>query len=118
MLTDRAHSELAKADHLFLTTTGRAGCTQTVELWFACHEDTVYVLSGRGAGADWVRNIDRDPRVELRIGRTTHTGRARCITEPDEGARAHRLIVCKYQPRSSAAWGTTPLPVAIDLDTA
>lgn len=116
MLTDRAHSELAKADHLFLTTTGRAGCTHTVELWFACLDNTVYVLSGRGAAADWVRNIDRDPRVELRIGRVTHTGRARRITEPDEGARARRLIACKYQPHSLTARHTTPLPVAIDLD--
>lgn len=116
MLTDRAHRELAQASHLFLTTAGRAGCTQTVELWFACDGDTAYVLSTRGAAADWVRNIDREPRVEVRIGRLTRAGHARRITDPDEAARAHRLIVCKYQPRSAPSWGTSTLPLAIDLD--
>jgi deazaflavin-dependent oxidoreductase (nitroreductase family) len=116
MLTDLAHGELAKADHCFLTTIGRASrCTQTVELWFAVHHDTVYLLSGSGERAEWVRNLARHPEVELEIGRVRRTGRARLITDPGEDARARRLLVCKYQPRASRAWGESALAIAIDL---
>jgi deazaflavin-dependent oxidoreductase (nitroreductase family) len=116
MLTDLAHGDLAKAEHLSLTTTGRlSGRTQTIELWFAAYHDTVYMLSSRGADADWVRNIDRDPEVELRIGRVSRLGHARRITEPDEDVRARRLVVCKYQPHASAAWGAKALALAVDL---
>jgi len=115
MLTDLSHGKLAEAQHLFLTTSGRTGRT-TVELWFACHHNTIYVLSSRGEAADWVRNIGRNPQVDLQIGRTLRTGRARRITNLEEDVRARRLVVCKYQQSSSTAWGRTALPIAIDLD--
>jgi deazaflavin-dependent oxidoreductase (nitroreductase family) len=122
MLADLAHGDLATADHCCLTTVGRrSGRSQCVELWFAVHHerdgDILYLLSRRGAQADWVRNLTQTPEVEVRIGRTSWPGRARVVTEPAEDARARRLVRCKYQHRlPAAAFHAGPvLPVAIQL---
>jgi deazaflavin-dependent oxidoreductase (nitroreductase family) len=121
MLTDLAHGDLAKAEHVFLTTNGRpAGRyprTQTVELWFAVQDDTVYLLSATGDRPEWVRNIARDPDVELRIDRYTRTGRAR-ILDGAEAQRARRLMAAKYAPHAAPGWGMSCLAVGVDLGRA
>ncbi|GAA3517173.1 nitroreductase/quinone reductase family protein [Actinocatenispora rupis] len=120
MLTDLAHGDLAKAEHVFLTTNGRVSghhqCTQTVELWFAAQGDTVYLLSATGDRPEWVRNLARDPEVELRIDRYTRSGRARILDGP-EANRARRLMAAKYARNAPPGWGMTCLAVAVDLRT-
>ena len=106
----------------YLTTMGRiSGRQHTVELWFARHGGTVYLLSGGGDHADWVRNLSRQPRVTLRIGVARWTGRARLVTDPGEDRLARDLVAGKYQPTYSgdlSEWRETAVPVAIDVEPA
>lgn len=110
---------LTQEDVCYLTTTGRVtGRPHTIEVWFALDGGTLYVLSGGGTRADWVKNARRTPAVEVRIKDIHARGRARILTSRPEDALARRLLVGKYQPRSSddlAEWGRTALPVAVDL---
>jgi len=116
MLTDLAHGDLAMQHHVFLTTHGRRdGRAQTVELWFAAYHDTVYLLSASGDRPEWVRNIVRDPDVELAIDHYVRSGKARIVDDPDEANRARRLIACKYAPQAPAGWGQDCLAIAVDL---
>src|SRR5690349_384857 len=105
-------------DFCYLTTTGRATSRpHTIEIWFALDGRTLYMLSGSHT-SDWVKNLLREPEVAVRLGQTTFTGRARVVAHPDEDAQARRLVLEKYQPRSSddlSDWGRTALPVAVDL---
>lgn len=103
----------------YLTTIGRiSGRHHTVEIWFARRGGTVYLLSGGGDRADWVRNVSRQPRVTLRVGTVQWAGHARIVTDPDEDRLARQLVAGKYQPAYSgdlSTWRDTALPVAIDV---
>ncbi len=119
-MTDPAR--LAAEEFCYLTTTGRVtGCPHEIEIWFALVPSspvgTLYMLSGGGDRADWVKNLRRDPRVAVQINGATFAGRAR-EPENDEGQLARRLLVEKYErvPGRLAAWRRSALPVAVDLD--
>ena len=110
----------ADDDFCYLTTTGRVtGQPHTIEIWFALAECTLYMLSGSHT-SDWVKNLLRMPDVAVRLGESTFAGRARVVAQADEDAQARRLVLEKYEPRSSddlSGWGRTALPVAVDLAT-
>jgi deazaflavin-dependent oxidoreductase (nitroreductase family) len=109
----------APADHDFcyLTTVGRiSGRPHRIEIWFALHEGTVYLLSGGEERSDWVRNLIAHPEVDLEIGGHVRHTRAR-VVEPDtqEDATARRLLLEKYATgRDLDEWGRTSLPIVID----
>jgi len=110
----------ADADFCYLRTRGRrTGQPHEIEIWFAADRGTLYLLSGGGDRADWVRNVRAEPAVTARVGDTTRRGRGRVVeagTEEDE--RARRLVFDKYQPRYGGDlghWRGRALPVAIDL---
>ena len=113
-----ASEELAALDFCYLTTTGRhTGNPHEIEIWFALHEGTVYILSGGRDRSDWVRNLMVSPVVTLRIGGRTRPTKARVVKDPDEDALSRRLLLEKYEPGYSGdltGWGRSSLPIAVD----
>lgn len=114
--------ELEELEFCYLTTTGRrSGHPHTIEIWFALDETTVYVLSGGGDSSDWVKNLRAHPAVGFRLGDRDMIAKARVVENPEEDARARKLLVDKYTSRYDGdltEWGTTALPVAVDLPSA
>jgi deazaflavin-dependent oxidoreductase (nitroreductase family) len=112
---------LADESFAYLTTTGRVtGKAHTIEIWFAIEGGTLFMLSGGGDRADWVKNIRKDPDVRIRVGTRTVGAKARIVragTKEDE--RARQLLAAKYQGwregRPLSGWARTSLPVAVDL---
>jgi deazaflavin-dependent oxidoreductase (nitroreductase family) len=113
----------AELEYCYLTTTGRiSGTPHRIEIWFASHDATIYLLSGSGDRSDWVRNLRVSPEVVLELGGRRRTTRARVI-EPgtDEDALARRLLFEKDTARGNAdleEWAASALPVGIDWPTA
>jgi deazaflavin-dependent oxidoreductase (nitroreductase family) len=111
---------LAAESYCYLTTTGRvSGEPREIEIWFALAGAAVYVLSGGRDRSDWVRNLLREPRVNVRIAERTFGGRARVVEDSDEDARARELVYEKYAPTYAGdltGWRQESLPIAIDLD--
>ncbi len=112
---------LADEDMCYLTTTGRkSGRPHEIEIWFGIRERTLYLLSGGGDGADWVKNIKKDPRVRVRINSQTAPRKARTVergTKEDQAAR--ELLDEKYMGwrvgKRLSSWARGALPVAVDL---
>lgn len=110
--------EIDGEDFCYLTTRGRVtGSLHEIEIWFARSGPTLYLMSGGGDRADWVRNLVADPSVTVRIRDLTYDAAAR-VVEPgtDEDTRARTLVYEKYQPRYSGSldgWRESSLPVAI-----
>ena len=80
--------------------------------------NTLYMLSGGGDRADWVKNIRRNPGVKVRIKDILLDGVARIAQDPAEDRLARKLVVAKYYGRwvvRSTGWEATSLPVAVDL---
>jgi deazaflavin-dependent oxidoreductase (nitroreductase family) len=109
----------ADEDFCYLTTIGRvSGRPHEIEIWFALDAGTLYMLAGSGMNADWVKNLQRNSQVSVRIAGAVYAGAARIVADAAEDALARRLVVEKYQPRDSddlTDWGRTALPVAVEL---
>jgi deazaflavin-dependent oxidoreductase (nitroreductase family) len=112
---------LADEDFAYLTTIGRStGKAHTIEIWFGRHDDRLYVLSGGGDRADWVRNLRKTPQVRIRIGTRTASATARVVRAgTQEDALARELLDGKYQGwregKRLSSWARNALPVALDL---
>jgi deazaflavin-dependent oxidoreductase (nitroreductase family) len=117
-----AWAAFADEQFCYLTTTGRVtGRPHRIEIWFALHGATLYMLSGGRDRSDWVKNLERNPAVEVELGGAMFPGRARVVeAEPEaEDALARRLVHDKYAPgygSGLAGWRRSALPVAVDFD--
>lgn len=115
-------SDPSELDYCYVTTTGRVtGTPHRIEIWFALHDETVYLLAGGGDRSDWVRNVMVSPDVVVELGDRRRTTRAH-VVDPgtEEDARARRLLFDKYSARDHtdlAEWAATALPVAIAWPT-
>lgn len=105
----------------YLTTVGRvSGKSHEIEIWFALEGQTLYMLAGSRYGSDWVKNIQQDSAVRVRLRERLFNGRGRVVDEAsDEATRARELVGPKYdewQPgQPQTGWTWTALPVAVDL---
>jgi deazaflavin-dependent oxidoreductase (nitroreductase family) len=98
---------------LYLTTVGRTtGLPRQIEIWFVADGGKLYILAEHHRCAHWVQNIERNPRVQVRIGGREITATGRVLDpEADREAwnRAQDLARGKY------GWGDG-LPVEITPD--
>jgi deazaflavin-dependent oxidoreductase (nitroreductase family) len=76
--------------------------------------DTFWIVAEHGRKAAYVRNIEANPRVRVKVGRTWRTGTGHLMPEDDPRARQRSL------PKLNAAvvrlMGSDLLTVRIDLD--
>jgi deazaflavin-dependent oxidoreductase (nitroreductase family) len=76
--------------------------------------DCFWMVSDHGRHSQYVRNIEADPRVRVRIGRHWRTGTAHLMPDDDPGLRLKRL------PRANGLLvrllGTELLTIRVDLD--
>ncbi len=72
---------------LLLETTGRrSGKKRVTPLQYEKIGDDYYVGAARGTKADWVRNIQSYPQVEVRVGAKQFHGMAEVVTDPSRFA--------------------------------
>ncbi len=72
---------------LLLTTTGRrSGKKRVTPMQYEQIGEDYYVGAARGLHADWVRNIQADPCVEVRVGAKHFQGTAEVVTDPSRFA--------------------------------
>jgi deazaflavin-dependent oxidoreductase (nitroreductase family) len=113
-------------DALLETTGRRTARPRRTPVCDGLDGEVFWLVAQRGRRADWVRNIQADPRVRVKVrtgsGVVWRAGTARILDADDprerwrlisRGNLARRLCVS-----ASAAMGTDPLTVRIDLDAA
>jgi deazaflavin-dependent oxidoreductase (nitroreductase family) len=72
---------------LLLTTTGRkSGVKRVTPLQYEMIGEDCYIGAARGVKADWVRNIQINPKVEVRVGVKHFQGTAEVVTDPSKFA--------------------------------
>ncbi len=95
---------------LYLTTTGRtSGLPREIEIWFVTSEGKLYVLAEHFHRAQWVRNIQRNSRVRVRIDNREWTATARVL---DQERDAETWPLAQWLARQKYGWGDG-LPVEI-----
>lgn len=98
---------------LYLTTVGRkSGLPRQIEIWFVAREGRYYLLAEHFHRAQWVQNIERNPRVQVRLGGVERQATARIL---DETGDAELWNLVQGLGRSKYGWGDG-LPVELTPD--
>jgi deazaflavin-dependent oxidoreductase (nitroreductase family) len=103
---------------VILETTGRrSGRPRRVPVGRALEGGTLWIVAEHGRRASYVRNIEANPRVRVRIGRRWRSGTARVLHDDDWRERQRR-IPNKLNSALVRAVGTEHVTVRVDLDPA
>ncbi|MEV0266077.1 nitroreductase/quinone reductase family protein [Streptomyces sp. NPDC050617] len=98
-----------------LETTGRtSGLPRRTPVGGRRTGDEFWLVSEYGEKSNYVRNIQADPRVRVRLKGRWHTGTAHLLPQDDPRARLRTLP--RFNSAAVRAFGTNLLTVRIDLD--
>lgn len=83
--------------------------------------DQFWIVAEHGRSAQYVRNLEADPRVRVRVGSRWRTGTARILDDDDALARARWMSdslgpLHKADALVARLTATTPLTIRLDLD--
>ena len=99
-----------------LETTGRrSGLPRQTPVGNGLVDGLFWIVASHGRQADYVRNIERNPAVRVKIGRRWRTGTATVLDDDDTGARS-RMLPHRLDAAIGRLMETQPLTVRIDLD--
>jgi deazaflavin-dependent oxidoreductase (nitroreductase family) len=86
----------------------RTGRMHRVPLSYATGDRSVYVVAASGADADWYRNLQADPRVELWLPEGKWSAFARRVDDPEERLRRLRQVLSNQGRSVIEALGVDP----------
>jgi len=119
-LTGRLNGDLEQHDFAYLTTSGRVtGEPHRVEIWFAIVDGFLWVNSGGGRRSDWVKNLIRDPRLVIEVGKESWPATA--SLEDDMASHpARQRLAARYQGwrkgQPLSEWARTSLLIRIEAE--
>jgi deazaflavin-dependent oxidoreductase (nitroreductase family) len=101
---------------VILETRGRkSGLPRRIPVGKAIEGDTLRIVAEHGRKASYVRNIEADRHVRVRVGRTWRSGIAQVLHDDDWRARQRR-IPNKLNSATVRLVGTEHLTIRVDLD--
>jgi deazaflavin-dependent oxidoreductase (nitroreductase family) len=111
-------------DALLKTTGRRTGQPRRTPVCDGLDGETFWLVAQRGWRADWAENIRANPRVRVKVrsgsGVGWRAGTAHLLDDDDLRERRRRIgrgnLARRLCVSASAAMGTDPLTVRIDLD--
>ena len=99
-----------------LETTGRrSGEPRRVPVGNGLRGAHFWIVAEHGRHANYVRNIERDPRVRVKLGRRWLTGTAHLLPDDDPGARL-RMLRRPLNDIGLRAMASEMLVVRVDVD--
>ena len=113
-----ARAGLPTPSVVVLETTGRrSGQPRRAPVTRMVEGDTAWIVTEHGRKAAYVRNIEANPRVRVRLGRRWRAGTATVLLGDDWRAR-QRKMPNKLNSAMVRAMGTEHVTVRVDLDPA
>ena len=106
------------APHAFamLETTGRrTGLQRHTPVGNGLADDIFWLVAAHGTQADYVRNLQAEPRVRVKAGGVWRSGKAVVLPGDDPAARS-RTLPYQWDAAIGRMMASTPLTVRIDLD--
>ena len=98
-----------------LETTGRkSGQPRRTPVTYSRNGDTCWIVAEHGHNAGYVRNIQADPSVRIKIGRRWRAGTAHVM--PDDDPRARQRAMPAVHAATVRLMGTDLLTVRVELD--
>ena len=102
--------------HALLETTGRkTGRLRRTPLGNGLRDGTFWIVTEHGYQADYVKNIQANPRVRVKVGRRWHQGTAQILPDDDTSERL-RWLDRPVNDTALRLVGTEHLTIRVDLD--
>ena len=111
------HGVAPKSVALLETTGRRSGQPRRTPVGNGLRGDTFWIVTEHGRRAAYVRNIEADPRVRVKVGRRWYEGTAAILADDDPRERMRAL----GRPANDSMvrlMGTEHLTIRVDLDRA
>lgn len=107
---------LTPRTHALLETTGRrSGKPRRVPVGNGLRGNVFWIVAEHGHHADYVRNIEQDPRVRVKVGSDWHSGTAHIL--PDEDPRTRmRTLGRPVNDAMVRLVASEPLVLRVDLE--
>ena len=107
---------LAPRAFALLETTGRrTGLARHTPVGNGLDGDTLWLVAAHGTQADYVRNLQAEPRVRVKADGTWRTGTAVVLPGDDPAARS-RTLPQQWDAAIGRMMASAPLAMRIDLD--
>ncbi len=106
-----------RAFALLETTGRRTGLARHTPVGNGLDGDTFWLVAAHGTQADYVRNLQAQPRVRIKAGEVWRAGTAVVLTGDDPVARS-RTLPYRWDAALGRMMASAPLTIRIDLDLA
>jgi len=104
-----------RAFALLETTGRRTGLPRHTPVGNGLMGDTFWLVAAHGTQADYVRNLQAEPRVRIKVGGVWRSGTATVLPDDDPGGRS-RTLPYQWDAAIGRMMASAPLTVRIDLD--
>ena len=102
--------------HALLETTGRkSGLPRRVPLGNGLRGDAFWIVTEHGRAADYVKNIENEPHVRVKVGRRWYDGTAQILPDDDPRERL-RWLRRPVNDTMLRLVGTEQLTIRVDLE--
>jgi deazaflavin-dependent oxidoreductase (nitroreductase family) len=109
---------LAPRAFALLETTGRrTGLARHTPVGNGLDGDIFWLVAAHGTQADYVRNLQAEPRVRVKADGAWRSGTAVVLPDDDPAARS-RTLPCQWDAVIGRMMASAPLTIRIDLDPA
>ena len=109
---------LAPRAFALLETTGRrTGLVRHTPVGNGLDGDIFWLVAAHGTQADYVRNLQAEPRVRVKADGAWRSGTAVVLPDDDPAARS-RTLPCQWDAAIGRMMASAPLTIRIDLDPA
>jgi deazaflavin-dependent oxidoreductase (nitroreductase family) len=109
------HGVPSRAFALLETTGRRTGARRYTPVGNGLSDDTFWLVAAHGPQADYVRNLQANQQVRVKIGRRWRSGTAVLLPGDDTAARS-RTLPYRWDAAIGRAMASAPLTIRIDLD--
>jgi deazaflavin-dependent oxidoreductase (nitroreductase family) len=106
-----------RAFALLETTGRRTGLARHTPVGNGLDGDTFWLVAAHGTQADYVRNLQADPRVRIKADGTWRSGTAVVLPGDDPAARS-RTLPYQWDAAIGRMMASAPTTIRIDLDPA
>jgi deazaflavin-dependent oxidoreductase (nitroreductase family) len=106
-----------RAFALLETTGRRTGLARSTPVGNGLDGDTFWLVAAHGTQADYVRNLQAEPRVRVKVGGVWRGGTAVVLPGDDPLARS-RTLPHQWDAAIGRMMASAPLTIRIDLDPA
>ena len=109
------HGIAPKSVALLETTGRKSGQPRRNPVGKLIEDDTLWIVSEHGRRAAYVRNLEANPRVRVKVGRRWRNGSARVLPDDDWRERQRRLPN-KLNSAMVRVMSSDPVTVRVDLE--